>query len=79
MEIAGHLILQMNKLIELFKADEYWWVSYTKYSKKIDLTAGGRFFDESTDVVLPYKDTVLKASMSKEDTDKEDLRPDEPL
>src|SRR5699024_9692069 len=40
-----------------------------------------KFIDESTDVVLdfPYKDTVLKASMSKEDTDKDDLRPDEPF
>src|SRR5699024_73483 len=28
---------------------------------------------------FPYKDTVLKASMSKEDTDKDDLRPDEPF
>src|SRR5699024_7546185 len=39
------------------------------------------FIDESTDVVLdfPYKDTVLKASMSKEDTDKDDLRTDEPF
>src|SRR5699024_8275627 len=48
---------------------------------KIGLTAGGKFIDESTDVVLdfPYKDTVLKASMSKEDTDKDDLRPDEPF
>ncbi len=59
--------MQTNKLIELFEADEYWQDSYTKYSKKIGLTAGGKFIDESTDVVLdfPYKDTVLKASMSK--------------
>lgn len=73
--------MQTNKLIELFEADEYWQDSYTKYSKKIGLTAGGKFIDESTDVVLdfPYKDTVLKASMSKEDTDKDDLRPDEPF
>ncbi|MDU6763938.1 MAG: site-specific DNA-methyltransferase, partial [Staphylococcus sp.] len=44
-------------------------------------TADGKFIDESTDVVLdfPYKDTVLKASMSKEDTDKDDLRPEEPF
>lgn len=36
---------------------------------------------QTTDVVLdfPYKDTVLKESMSKEDTDKDDLRPDEPF
>src|SRR5699024_3646893 len=72
---------QTNKLIELFEADEYWQDSYTKYSKKIGLTAGGKFINESTDVVLdfPYKDTILKASMSKEDTDKDDLRPDEPF
>ncbi|KPH73851.1 MULTISPECIES: site-specific DNA-methyltransferase [Bacillaceae] len=79
--VAGNIVMQTNKLIELFEADEYWQDSYTKYSKKIGLTAGGKFIDESTDVVLdfPYKDTVLKASMSKEDTDKDDLRPDEPF
>lgn len=66
-DIAGNIVMQTNKLIELFEADEYWQDSYTKYSKKIGLTAGGKFIDESTDVVLdfPYKDTVLKASMSK--------------
>lgn len=80
-DIAGNTVMQTNKLIELFEADEYWQDSYTKYSKKIGLTAGGKFIDESTDVVLdfPYKDTVLKASMSKEDTDKDALRPDEPF
>lgn len=80
-DIAGNTVMQTNKIIELFEADEYWQDSYTKYSKKIGLAAGGKFIDESTDVVLdfPYKDTVLKASMSKEDTDKDDLQPDEPF
>lgn len=80
-DIAGNIVMQTNKLIELFEADEYWQDSYTKYSKKIGLTTGGKFIDESTDVVLdfPYKDTVLKASMSKEDTEKDDLRQDEPF
>ena len=80
-DIAGNIVLQTNKLIKLFEADEYWQDSYTKYSKKIGLTAGGKFIDESIDVVLefPYKDTVLKASMSKEDTDKDDLRSAEPF
>lgn len=79
--IAGNIVVQTNKLLDLFEADEYWQDSYTKYSKKIGLTADGKFIDESTNVVLdfPYKDTVLKASMSKEDTDKGDLRPDEPF
>ena len=81
MQVADITIFQINNLIELFEADEFWKDSYTKYSKKIGLTSGGKFIDESTDVVLdfPYKDTVLKASMSKEDTDKEDLRPEEPF
>lgn len=80
-DVAGNIVMQTNKLIDLFEADEYWQDSYTKYSKKIGLTAGGNYIDESTDVVLdfPYKDTVLKASMSKEETDKDDLRPDEPF
>src|SRR5690606_26562803 len=80
-DINGNIVIQTNKLMELFEADEYWQDSYTKYSKKIGLTANGKFIGESTDVVLdfPYKDTVLKASMSKEDKDKDDLRPDEPF
>src|SRR5690625_3424008 len=80
-DIAGNVVMQTNNLIRLFETDEYWQDSYTKYSKKIGLTVGGKFIDESTDVVLdfPYKDTVLKASMSKEDTDKDDLRPNEPF
>src|SRR5690625_2996435 len=80
-DIAGNTVLQTNKLIDLLEADEYWQDSYTKYSKKIGLTAGGKFIDENEDVVLdfPYKDTILKASMSKEDTDKDDLRSAEPF
>jgi len=79
--IDGYSVVQTNKLIELFEADEYWKDSYTKYSKKIGLTTESKFIAESTDLVLdfPYKDTVLKASMSKEDTDKSDLKPDEPF
>lgn len=81
LDINGNIVLQTNKLIELFEVDEYWQDSYTKFSKKIGLTINGKFIDESTDVVLdfPYKDTILKASMSKEDTDKNDLRPNEPF
>src|SRR5699024_9562109 len=80
-DVAANIVIPANNLIDLFEADEYWKDSYTRYSKKIGLTAGGNFIDEATDVVLdfPYKDTVLKASMSKEDTDKGDVRPDEPF
>lgn len=81
MTINEAIIFNVNKLIELIETNNYWQDSYTKYSKKIGLTANGRFIDESTEVVLdfPYKDTVLKAGMTKEDLSKNDLRPDEPF
>lgn len=80
-EIGEYTLIETNKLIETFEMDNYWMDSYTKYTKKIGLTSNGRFLDESTDVVLdfPYKDTVLKAGMSKEDVEKEDLLPNEPF
>lgn len=80
-KIGEYTIIETNKLIETFEMDDYWMDSYTKYTKKIGLTTNGRFLDESTDVVLdfPYKDTVLKAGMSKEDVAKEDLVPNEPF
>ncbi|TLG79737.1 site-specific DNA-methyltransferase [Vagococcus zengguangii] len=81
MTINDAIIFNVNKLIELFETNDYWQDSYTKYSKKIGLTANGKFIDEATEVVLdfPYKDTVLKAGMTKEDLAKDDLRPDEPF
>lgn len=79
--IAGNKIIQINKLKDIFEMDDYWQDSFTKYSKRIGLTANGKFLDEGTDVVLdfPYKDTVLKASMSREDKDKDGLKSDEPF
>lgn len=78
-QIGEYTIIETNKLIETFEMDDYWMDSYTKYTKKIGLTTNGHFLDESTDVVLdfPYKDSVLKAGMSKEDVEKEDLIPNE--
>ncbi|MGX7031310.1 DNA methyltransferase [Vagococcus zengguangii] len=81
MAINDAIIFNVNKLVELFETNDYWQDSYTKYSKKIGLTTNGKFIDEATEVVLdfPYKDTVLKAGMTKEDLAKDDLRPDEPF
>lgn len=80
-EISGVLVLKQENLLELFEADEYWSNSYTKYANKIGLTVNGSFLDEKNEVVLnfPYKDTILKASMSREDRDIDDLRPNEPF
>ena len=68
-KIADVEVFKVNQFIEMLEFKSYWEDSYTKYSNKIGLTAGGKFSDESADVVLdfPFKDTVLKAGMSKED------------
>ena len=62
-------LFKLNQFIEMFTYKEYWQDSYTKFENKIGLTAGGKFIDETADVVLdfPCKDTVLKAGMTKED------------
>lgn len=75
--IKRNQIIKINELIEIFEMNEYWDDSYTAYENKIGLTSHGIFLSDHTDVVLnfPYKDTVLKASMSKED--REDLVVDE--
>ena len=67
-KIADVEVFKVNQFVEMLEYKSYWEDSYTKYSNKIGLTAGGKFIDEATDVVLdfPYKDTVLKAGMTKE-------------
>lgn len=79
--IDGTTIFKADEFSEMFLYKGYWKNSYTKFTNKIGLTSSGKFIDESTDVVLdfPYKDTVLKAGMSKEDVEKDDLKPDEPF
>lgn len=73
-KIADTTILKINNIIQALEVDEYWSNSYTRYSNKIGLTVNNHYVDEVTDVILdfPYKDTVLKAGMSKEDVSKED-------
>lgn len=80
-EINGVKIIRINELIEIFELNEYWNNSYTNYENKIGLTSDKKFISENSEVVLdfPYKDTVLKATMSKEEKEKEDLLPNEPF
>lgn len=79
-KIADTEVFKLNQFIEMFEYKEFWEDSYTKYTNKIGLTANGKFIDESADVVLdfPFKDTVLKAGMTKEDLTK-DASADEPF
>lgn len=74
-KIADTEVFKLNQFIEMFEYKEFWEDSYTKYTNKIGLTANRKFIDESADVVLdfPFKDTVLKAGMTKEDLDKDEF------
>lgn len=72
-EIAGTEVFKLNQFIEMFEYKEFWEDSFTKYANRIGLANDNKFISDSSDVVLdfPYKDTVLKAGMSKEDVDSE--------
>ncbi|AVI93752.1 putative type III restriction-modification system methylation subunit [Oenococcus oeni] len=74
-------VFKLNQFVEMLQYKDYWGDSYTKFTNKIGLTVGGKFLDESADVVLdfPFKDTILKAGMTKEDVKKDQLLPNEPF
>lgn len=73
-DIAGATILKINDIIQMLEVDEYWSNSYTRYTNKIGLATNNHYLDETIDVVLnfPYKDGILKASMTKDDVSRED-------
>lgn len=79
-KIADAEVFKLNQFVEMFEYKNFWEDSYTKFTNKIGLTANGKFINESADVVLdfPFKDTVLKAGMTKEDLDKDESA-DEPF
>ena len=69
--IADTEVFKLNQFIKMFEYKEFWEDSFTKYANRIGLTSDDKFISDSSDVALvfPYKDTVLKAGMSKEDVD----------
>jgi len=77
--VNGIVMFEIEKFKEILVSNQYFENSYTRYANKIGLTMSGKYIDESTEVVLdfPYKDSVLKAGMTKEDISKEDLKPNE--
>lgn len=81
MAVDGNTVVKLGQLADALQYKEYWEDSYTKFANKIGLSADGKFIDESADVVLqfPFSDTVLKAGMTKEDAEVDDLRPEEPF
>ena len=69
--VNSSIVFKLNQFISMFEYKDFWEDSFAKYSNKIGLVSDDKFIDESTDVVLdfPYKDTVLKANMSKDNND----------
>lgn len=70
-EVAGQKLFQIEKLEEAILYNDYWDTSYTKYENRVGLASKGKFLQDSQDVVLdfPFKDGVLTASMTKEDSE----------
>lgn len=73
--VNGIVMFEIEKFKEILVSNQYFENSYTKYANKIGLTMSGKYIDESTEVVLdfPYKDSVLKAGMSKEDLKQDEM------
>lgn len=80
-KIADTEVFKLNQFVNMFEYKEFWEDSFTKYANRIGLTSDDKFISDSSDVVLdfPYKDTVLKAGMNKDDTDPDVGGADEPF
>lgn len=73
-EVSGSTVIIIQDLIEILETEIHFRDSYTNYANKIGLTVDGNFIRESNEVVLdfPYKDSILKAGMTKEDVEKDE-------
>lgn len=74
-EVSGSTVIIVQDLIEILETEIYFRDSYTNYANKIGLTVDGNFIKESSEVVLdfPYKDSILRAGMTKDDIEDEDV------
>ncbi|MEC1338855.1 site-specific DNA-methyltransferase [Bacillus velezensis] len=70
-EVAGQKLFQIEQLEEAILYNDYWDTSYTKYENRVGLASKNRFLQDNQDTVLdfPFKDGVLTASMTKEDSE----------
>lgn len=73
-EVSGSTVIIIQDLIEILETEIHFRDSYTNYANKIGLTVDGNFIRESNEVILdfPYKDSILKAGMTKEDVEKDE-------
>jgi adenine-specific DNA-methyltransferase len=79
--VADKSIFLKDKFEEMLQYQSMWMGSYTQFENRIGISVGNKFINDSEDVTLdfPYKDSVLKAGMTKEDRDRDDLSADEPF
>lgn len=70
-EVSGKSLFQIDQLEESILYNNYWDTSYTKYENRVGLTSKNKFLQDNEDVVLnfPFKDGILTAAMTKEDSD----------
>lgn len=70
-QIAGEKLFQIELLENAILYNNYWETSYTKYENRIGITSGGKYIQDSQDVVLdfPFKDGLLTASMTSEENE----------
>ena len=73
-KIEDALVIKVEKLILLIETESHFNDSYTNYKNDIGLSVDGNFIRDTNDVVLdfPYKDSILKAGMTKEEVEKEE-------
>lgn len=73
LKVNNTSIFKLNDFLDVLRYNVYLESSFTNFSTYIGLSSENRYLNYSSDVVLnfPYKDTVLKAGMTKEDLGKQ--------
>lgn len=74
-EQNGVLIYHRDKFLDFISNKNFLANSYTKFSNKIGLAVGNRFFKQNCEVVLnfPFKDCLLEGGQSKDDKKQHEL------
>lgn len=74
-KIAGHLVFNVNTLIEYISNKNFLGNSYTRFRNKIGLNIDKKFLRERGEVSLvwPYKDCVLEGGQTKEEEPRKEI------
>jgi len=74
-KIEDYWVFNINKFIEYIKDKNFLSNSYTKFKNKVGLNVDDKYLSERGEVSLvwPFKDCVLEADMSKEETGRKEI------